>query len=165
MNLSSFALASTLRLGVLASVAGGLLLGFQHLREKALFERTSVEVLQAMTQQLQANIDRTRCLHVPRDVTLSALVREGWLRTQIVQHSPWRLTPRYRANASGRVIVRELVITAPSNFAAIRLRSLAHQLPFSWTFQGRTLTLQAPVPGPTGVERMEFNPKTACFSI
>ena len=49
MNLSSFALASTLRLALMVSVSGGLLLGFQHLREKALFERTSVEVLQAMS--------------------------------------------------------------------------------------------------------------------
>ncbi|MFM2666632.1 hypothetical protein AAFX24_17510 [Vibrio mediterranei] len=168
MNLASFTLASTLRLGFLLVSVPAAMLTYDHYQTEARFERTVARVMQAMEGQLSQTLADTGCLHVPANPTIAALEGANLLDRAIQAQSPWDLSIAYVSDAdTGLVMAKTLTLQAHSASAGERLKSLVPLVVGSWRYDASTwsLNIHRGVRWPTyGVDQLEFNPQTACMA-
>ena len=166
MNLTSIPLASALRAGLLVAPLAGGYLAYQHYHTKAEYQRTVHSVMQAMEAQVAAHVANTQCLHVPSNPTIEGLVSQGLLSSNIVEQSPWALSVQYIDDSqSGVVMAKTLTLTASSAQEGEMLKALGATTLGSWCYDAPSLTIHRGIDPETHIiDRMNFNPQTACFA-
>ena len=166
MNLTSFTLASALRAGLLISVIAGGYLVYEHYRTKAVYQRTVNSVMQAMEAQVATHLADTQCLHIPSNPTIEGLTSQGLLSSSIVEQSLWALSIQYYDDdKSGIVMAKSVTLTASSAEEGEALKALGATTIGSWRYQAPALTIHRGINPETHIiDRLEFDPQTACFA-